>query len=296
MPQVGFEMAIFSFGSGFDLESSDPVFLATVRNFTTTAHAAGIEVGAYDLIAETRNPPQYDWRSIDADSGAPNGNACFASGWVDFLNDAVERFVNQTGFAAIETDGPFGGQPCASTAHAHHRDVNDSVYRQNHMQERFYKALRSRNLCASACPRKSGRASMHAYIPVAGGSRSESRQTVAQGGRLFFLAQMLPKVAISVFVASHAHAGTSTSRTTTSTTARASLAWGMHDENQQSLPPLGTTPLPPLRTRTSLPPLHLSTALAVGTTRTSTRCRAGRTCTCHAPACSTTRAARPSRR
>ena len=41
---------------------------------------------------------------------------------------------------------------------------------------------------------------------------------------------------------------------------------------------------------------HLSTALAVGTTRTSTRCRAGRTCTCRAPACSTTRAARPSRR
>ena len=146
MSQVGFEMAIFSFGSGFDLESSDPVFLATVKNFTATARAAGIEVGAYDLIAETRNPPEYEWSSLDADSGEPNGNACFASKWVDFLSDAVARFVNETGFAAIETDGPFGGQPCASTAHAYHRDVNDSVFRQNYLQEKFYQSLRTRNL------------------------------------------------------------------------------------------------------------------------------------------------------
>jgi len=148
MAAVGFEMAIFSFGSGFDIESSDPAFLATVRNFSAKAKALGIEVGAYDLIAETRNTPgnNASWDALDADSGKPNGNACFASGWVEFLHAAVTRFIDQTGFAAIETDGPYGGQPCASQEHAHHRDVNDSVVRQNFLQATFYQALKARGM------------------------------------------------------------------------------------------------------------------------------------------------------
>ena len=147
MAAVGFELAIFSFGSGFDLESTDETFLATVANFTSYARARGIEVGAYDLIALTRGNPggNASWRALGGD-GQPNGNACFASGWVDFLTDAVLRFVDRTGFAAIETDGPYGGQPCASTSHAYHEGVGDSTFRQNVLQARFFSQLKAKGL------------------------------------------------------------------------------------------------------------------------------------------------------
>jgi len=84
MQHVGFEMIIFSFGSGFDLESTDPAY---VKNITETIafaqHHGGIEVGAYDLIALSRNPPNASWAAIDPVTGKPEGNACFASRWVD---------------------------------------------------------------------------------------------------------------------------------------------------------------------------------------------------------------------
>ena len=41
--------------SGFQLESDDPEYIATVKKNVDTARAHGIEVGAYDLIGWTRN-------------------------------------------------------------------------------------------------------------------------------------------------------------------------------------------------------------------------------------------------
>ena len=35
-----------------------------------------------------------------------------------------------------------GGQPCASEAHEHHKGLSDSVFRENVLQERFYRTLR----------------------------------------------------------------------------------------------------------------------------------------------------------
>ncbi len=45
MSTVGFNMVIFSFGSGFNLESQDPAYLAAVKSMVQYAHARGIEVG-----------------------------------------------------------------------------------------------------------------------------------------------------------------------------------------------------------------------------------------------------------
>ena len=40
----GFDMIIFSFGSGFNLESTDPSYLASVRSSIQYANEHGIEV------------------------------------------------------------------------------------------------------------------------------------------------------------------------------------------------------------------------------------------------------------
>ena len=85
------------------------------------------------------------WKALSHD-GSPNGNACFASRWVDYLTQAVLRFVDATGLAAVETDGPYGGQPCASHSHAYHSGEADSTYRQNVLQERRFPRLVNRFL------------------------------------------------------------------------------------------------------------------------------------------------------
>ena len=45
MAEVGFEMLIYSFGSGFNLETADPAYLATVKAQIAYAQGKGIEVG-----------------------------------------------------------------------------------------------------------------------------------------------------------------------------------------------------------------------------------------------------------
>jgi len=51
LAEVGFEMLIYSFGSGMNIETVDVEALKADIEY---ANAKGIEVGAYDLIALTR--------------------------------------------------------------------------------------------------------------------------------------------------------------------------------------------------------------------------------------------------
>ena len=34
----------------------------------------------------------------------------------------------------LETDGPYGGEPCDSTSHSHHIDGDDGIYWQTRLQ------------------------------------------------------------------------------------------------------------------------------------------------------------------
>ena len=53
MQEVGFEMIIYSFGSGFQIESSDPGYISKIKASIDYAKSHGnIEVGAYDLIGK----------------------------------------------------------------------------------------------------------------------------------------------------------------------------------------------------------------------------------------------------
>ena len=142
MADVGFEMLILSFGTSFNLESTDPTYLQQLKSDIDYAHAKGIEVGGYDLIALTRDVGQA-WDAVDPATNATDGNACFASGWFDQLLNVATNFINFTGLSAVETDGPYGGYQCASSNHSHHVGLTDSVYQQTMLQGRFFHSLRS---------------------------------------------------------------------------------------------------------------------------------------------------------
>ena len=105
MSEVGFEMLIFSFGSGFRLETADPEYLKTIKDQIAYANSKGIEVGGYDLICLDRGNPGAQYGEHWECEG-DEGEACFASGWYDKLSFLVHNFINETGLSMLETDGP----------------------------------------------------------------------------------------------------------------------------------------------------------------------------------------------
>ncbi|KAG7357466.1 hypothetical protein IV203_002154 [Nitzschia inconspicua] len=148
MADVGFEMLIYSFGSGFDMETRDASYLQRIRDQVCYAKSKGIEVGGYDLICLDRGHDGYggnvgdDMARVDAATGTLTVDACFASTWYDRLSEYVVDFIKETGITMLEADGPFGGSSCASTNHSHHDGLEDSVYVQTQFQNKFFLRLR----------------------------------------------------------------------------------------------------------------------------------------------------------
>ena len=145
MADVGFEMMIYSFGSGFDMESQDKDYLDKLKEDIAYANSLGIEVGGYNLIALTRKVKP-EWMAINKDTNGTWPSACFASSWYDFLLNKTLSFMDYTGLTMVETDGPYGGYTCSSTKHQHHQGEGDSIYHQNRLQGQFYRQLRERGV------------------------------------------------------------------------------------------------------------------------------------------------------
>jgi len=151
---VGFDMLIYSFGAGFDWENTGAAYRQQIGRQVAGARALGLEVGGYDLICEDRGHGGYggnvgdQWDVVAAGTGALRTDACFASGWVDRLTNVSDGLLAATNLSAIITDGPYGGahMACASTGHAHHLGLSDSVYWQTRQQVEFFSALLRRGV------------------------------------------------------------------------------------------------------------------------------------------------------
>ena len=81
---------------GFNIESTNATYISDVADIISYANKKGIEVGGYDLISWTRTPPA-QWAVIDPKTGKPVGDACFASGWYDYLLERFTTFMDKTG-------------------------------------------------------------------------------------------------------------------------------------------------------------------------------------------------------
>lgn len=145
MAEVGFEMLIYSFGSGFNLESDNETYVAEIASDIAYANSKGIEVGGYDLIVWTRTV-QPAWMAIDPNTHKTRDSACIASGWYDYLLNRTLTFMNRTNLSMVETDGPYPGYTCASTNHSYHRNIDDSIYQQSMFQGKYFEALRERSV------------------------------------------------------------------------------------------------------------------------------------------------------
>jgi hypothetical protein len=134
--------------SGFQLENTDPTYLAELKADIAYARDRGIEVGGYDLISDTRGGTGYD--AIDpTDSSKHLNDACFASGWNRELTNRVLTQMAAANLSMLETDGPYCGNPCGSHDHDHY-DAADSVEMQWRGQADFYALMRQHGVYVHA--------------------------------------------------------------------------------------------------------------------------------------------------
>ncbi len=144
--EVGFEMVILTFGSGFDMENVAPDYLAQMRELADYAEGKGVELGGYSLLSSRRISDEHD--VVDPATGLPGGakfgNApCLESEWGQAYFAQLERFLDATGFDLLEHDGSYPGDVCGSTSHPGHRGLADSQWRQWTRIRDFYRRCRA---------------------------------------------------------------------------------------------------------------------------------------------------------
>lgn len=146
--EVGFEMVIISFWSGFNMENEDPAYLATFKELTDYAHAKGIELGAYSLLASRSVGPTND--IVDPKTGKAGGtfgvSPCIESHWGKDYFRKLYAFFEKTGMDLLEHDGSYPGDVCGSTNHPGHKTLADSQWTQWITIRDYYRWCRARGI------------------------------------------------------------------------------------------------------------------------------------------------------
>jgi len=139
----GFDMLILTFGSGFNMMSQDPAYLARIKEDFAYAHSLGIKVGAYIHFCSGRS---YGNGEHDAKPQKGGRNLCLGSAFTNGYFKQLLDFMTESGMDCLETDGPYHGYPCSDKTHPHHRGLEDSWRVGWEQQVRFYRECMERDI------------------------------------------------------------------------------------------------------------------------------------------------------
>jgi hypothetical protein len=138
---VGFEMIILTFGSGFDFENRDPQYLTQIKTLADYARSKGIALGGYSLLAS-----RGAGTAADNTQGSParfGVMPCLGARWgVEYLAQ-LQHFIATAGLGVLEHDGSYPGDMCAATNHPHHRGLDDSQWVMWRTITKFYEWCRA---------------------------------------------------------------------------------------------------------------------------------------------------------
>jgi hypothetical protein len=140
--ECGFEMIILSFGSGLDMEDVSDANIARMKTLADYAHAKGLRLGGYSLLASRSIGPETDVVGPAVFGHSP----CLGSAWGIEYFRKLKEFLTRTGFDLLEHDGSYPGDPCASTTHPGHRGLEDSQWNQHAQIAEFYAWCRGRGI------------------------------------------------------------------------------------------------------------------------------------------------------
>lgn len=142
--EVGFEMVIMSFGSGFNLESIDPAYREKYKELAAEAKAKGIALGGYSLLGSrgAGNPK-------DNAQGTPKmfgQMPCLGSEWGRRYLQNIGSFMRDAGLQVFENDGSYPGDCCAADYHPGHHGLEDSQWVMWRAMSDFYKQCRAEGI------------------------------------------------------------------------------------------------------------------------------------------------------
>jgi hypothetical protein len=151
--ELGFEMVIFSFGSGLNMEDVSPENIAKFKGYADYAHARGLQIGGYSLLASRHISDDDD--VLSPRTGKPGDarfgySPCLGSHWGITYFEHLRTFLSGTGFDLLEHDGSYPGDVCASTAHPGHHGLEDSQWTQFQTIAEFYRWCRARGMFLNA--------------------------------------------------------------------------------------------------------------------------------------------------
>jgi len=145
--EVGFEMVILTFGSGFNIEDDTPDHLARMKQYADYARRKGVEIGGYSLLSSRCIRPLSD-NCINPETGVPGGTThgncpALASGWGRRYFAKLYRFFETTGFSLLEHDGSYPGDLDAAARPPLQKGVANSRWAQWRIITDFYKFCRA---------------------------------------------------------------------------------------------------------------------------------------------------------
>lgn len=144
--EVGFEMVILTFGSGFNIEEDSEQYISKMKTYADYAHSKGVEIGGYSLLASRKIGDGQDVVMPEGQTPTFGNSPCIGSEWGQEYFKKLYGFYDKTGFSLLEHDGSYPGDVCISEDHPGHRGYEDSRWNQYQVISKFYQWCRSRGI------------------------------------------------------------------------------------------------------------------------------------------------------
>lgn len=144
--EIGFEMVIMTFWSGFEAEDNSPENLARMKKLADYACSKNIALGGYSLLASRHIDKENDVVLPKGQSARFGNSPCVESKWGQEYMDKLYHLYGTTGLNVFEHDGSYPGDVCYSTTHPGHKGVKDSQWNQFKRVADFYKWCRSKGI------------------------------------------------------------------------------------------------------------------------------------------------------
>lgn len=144
--EVGFEMLILTFGSGFNIENDSPEYLEQMKKYSEYAHSKGLEIGGYSLLASRSIDKETDVKYPLGEKARFGNSPCIGSEWGKEYFQKLYHFYEKSGFSLLEHDGSYPGDICHATHHPGHSGYEDSRWNQYQTISQFYKWCRSQGI------------------------------------------------------------------------------------------------------------------------------------------------------
>lgn len=144
--EVGFEMVILTFGSGFNIEDNSAEYIQKMKEYAAYAKEKGVEIGGYSLLASRRIGEGEDVVMPEGQKPTFGNSPCIGSHWGETYFKKLYNFYSQTGFTLLEHDGSYPGDACTANHHPGHKGYNDSRWNQYQVISQFYQWCRSQGI------------------------------------------------------------------------------------------------------------------------------------------------------